>query len=203
MILPSMEAVRHVPQSMAVLQSTVTTGARWPPRLKQLSRTFSSPPSCKTGERRCQQALFTNTATLSTRLPQARGLPSQSEDVPRHTSTFPFPEDLSLIPWARKCLHCPNYDYSFVLGGRQSHMLEKTRECSLPPLTPCGPVPSAPTPNYTEVFSYMAYCSPALDHASATVLPVCFPRNASCGRAGCQSSPAAAGTVLPQRPLKT
>lgn len=51
LILPSMEAVRQVPQSIAVLQSTVTTGARWPPRLRQLSRTFSSPPSCKrTGE---------------------------------------------------------------------------------------------------------------------------------------------------------
>lgn len=45
LILPSMEAVRQVPQSIAVLQSTVTTGARWPPRLKQLCRTFSSPPS--------------------------------------------------------------------------------------------------------------------------------------------------------------
>lgn len=47
LILPSMEAVRHVPQSMAVLQSTVTTGARWPPRLRQFSRTFSSLPSCR------------------------------------------------------------------------------------------------------------------------------------------------------------
>lgn len=68
LILPSMEAVRQVPQSTAVLQSTVTTGARWPPRLKQLSRTFSSPPSCKgTGEMRLHhQALLTNTSTLST-----------------------------------------------------------------------------------------------------------------------------------------
>lgn len=126
MILPSMEAVRHVPQSMAVLQATVTTGARWPPRLTQLSRTFSSPPSCKTGERRCH----------------------------KHG----------------------HYSYSFVLGGKPYHTPEKTREFPLPPLTHCGPVPSAPTPTYTQFFPYMAPCSPALDRVSAGWFPICFPQ---------------------------
>lgn len=41
LILPSMEAVRQVPQSIAVHQSTVTTGALCPPKERQFSRTFS------------------------------------------------------------------------------------------------------------------------------------------------------------------
>lgn len=109
LILPSMEAVRQVPQSMAVLQSTVTTGARWPPRLRQFSRTFSSPPSCKgTGERRrCEQTPFTNTFALPTK-PRAWGPPPQSENVPGHTGP-PF-QKICLIVWSRKCP--PNYSYS-------------------------------------------------------------------------------------------
>lgn len=109
LILPSMEAVRQVPQSMAVLQSTVTTGARWPPRLRQVSRTFSSPPSCKgTGERRRgEQTLFINTFALPTK-PRAWGLPPQRENVPGHTGAPS--QKICLIVWSRKCP--PNYGYS-------------------------------------------------------------------------------------------